>query len=169
MDVPELEAIREKIVAHDDHTLLKIVTVEAGDYREDVLDLARAELRARGIQIPSSTKEYLSSLDVDDLHESELFCEACHAETEDEPYPATGEMWFRHLFSGHHACPRCGSVVREHCFTIFGLPLVILAKYRVKQLEVMWPGEPKVLASRRLRPDARTEERVASQVAAKRE
>jgi hypothetical protein len=158
----ELEAIRARIVAHDDRTLLKIVTIEAADYREDVLDLARAEVLARGLEMPSSTKEYLSTLGADELHESELFCDACHAATTDEAFPATGEMFFRQLRKAYAACPRCGSVVRDHCITVFRIPFVLLARYRVKQLEVPWPGQPKILASRRLDSRERVEPRVDS-------
>ena len=162
MKLTEIEAIRARIVRQDDRTLLNIVTIEAADYREDVLDLAREELRARGLQVPSSTKEYLSTIDADELQEGELFCDACYAETQDQAYPVTGEMFLRRLGSAYAPCPRCGSVVRDHCVAIWGIPLVTLASYRVKQLEVPWPGQAKILASRRLSLGGRTESRAKS-------
>ena len=48
-----LDVIRGRIAAMTDDELLKVVTVEAGDYRKEALDVAWAELRRRGIEAPS--------------------------------------------------------------------------------------------------------------------
>lgn len=48
-----LEVIRGRIAELTDDELRRVVTVEAGDYRKEALDVAWAELRRRGIEAPS--------------------------------------------------------------------------------------------------------------------
>ena len=48
-----LGVIRGKMAALTDDELLRVVTIEAQDYRQEAIDLAWAELRRRGIEAPS--------------------------------------------------------------------------------------------------------------------
>src|SRR5215813_5174728 len=45
----ETQKLKERISSLTDDELVTMVTTEAGDYRQEALDFARAELRVRGI------------------------------------------------------------------------------------------------------------------------
>jgi hypothetical protein len=45
----ELEELKERIARHSDEELIEMVTVGSGDYREEALNYARAELQNRGV------------------------------------------------------------------------------------------------------------------------
>jgi hypothetical protein len=47
----DLKAIRDNIATLSDDELERMVTVEAGDYRPQAIELARRELEARGISV----------------------------------------------------------------------------------------------------------------------
>jgi hypothetical protein len=147
LKLPPIEELREDIERRSDDVLLRMVSVDAAEYREDVLDCARAELRRRGKEPPTSA-EFVESLSKEDLHDSDLFCARCRAATTDEGYASWPAARLR---DAHGPCDACGSVVRDQYIVVFHIPLVYIASYRVKQYSVPWPGEPKILALRRLR------------------
>jgi hypothetical protein len=153
MRAPSKDELLRRIRGLSDEDLLKMVTVEADEYRQDALDIARAELRTRGREPPTTTTGYLESLDRAELKDSSLLCGACYASTTDESFPVSGETFMRRLQPGYDPCPKCDSVVRDHAIVVYGFAIKVLARYRVKQLIVPWPGQPKVLASRRLLND----------------
>ncbi len=153
MKLPELDTIRRRLESLDDSSLLEMVTVEAADYRDDVLDAARNELRRRGREVPT-TDEFLESLSPDELEEGHHFCKSCHEETTDERFPASGVTFRRQLTGAYDRCNVCGSVVRDHCLVVFFIPIWRFARYRVKEMRspgTPWPAPPKIIASRRMR------------------
>lgn len=52
----ELADLQERMSAQTDSDLLRIITVDFKDYREEAIDLARAELERRGVPQPSRPK-----------------------------------------------------------------------------------------------------------------
>jgi hypothetical protein len=150
MNYPTVDELSARMTGQTDLELLRSVTVDASDYSDDALEAARAELRRRGRTVPS-TREFLTSFTPDELKASDLFCFDCHESTTSDRFPATGEIFQRKLLSAGDGCTTCGAVVREHYQTVFWIPLYCLARYRVKQLQVPWPGTPKIVASRKIR------------------
>jgi hypothetical protein len=49
--------LKEKIMHLSDDQLLQMVTVDAGEYRKEALDYAKAELLARGIDVANAAAE----------------------------------------------------------------------------------------------------------------
>ena len=49
--------LRERFSKLTDEELLKIVTVEAADYRKEAVDIAKSELRSRGVPLERPTIE----------------------------------------------------------------------------------------------------------------
>ncbi len=155
-----MSALEDRIRSEDDAVLLKMLTVDAGNYRDDALEMARAELGRRGVAIPESEAAYAASLGPEELLESDLFCRDCLDESVGKAFPVTGESMMRVLKrKGYDKCDTCGSVVRDHCVVAFGVPLWIVDRYRIKQVEVPWPGRPNIIASRRIDEPASEERR----------
>ncbi len=153
MKATELDAMSERLRAMDDRALLQLVSIDAEQYREDVLDRARDELRKRGLDAPTP-EQFLTSLSPAELKAGPLFCARCHGATTDERFPTSGETFFRRLlFIEEDECSDCGSVVADHCVTILRTFVVTrLAQFRIKRAAGMtWPAAPSILASRKLR------------------
>src|SRR5262245_45319945 len=80
----ESQALKQHISQLSDEQLITMVTVEAGDYRKQALDFAKAELAARGVNVQEALEK-----------------------------PASDEELSRPLDSHGLACPTCGGVLRS--------------------------------------------------------
>jgi hypothetical protein len=54
---PESQELKDRIGQFEDEQLLEIVAAKAGEYRDDAIGYAKAELEARGIDVAASTNE----------------------------------------------------------------------------------------------------------------
>lgn len=150
MSTSHIEDPRQLVSRLDVLSLRRITTIESEDYRADIIDAARQELQRRGLEL-QSTQQFLQSLGKEQLHGTDMFCQDCYNATSDERFPATGDTFFRRLMPTRDPpCPRCGSVLREYHVSVFFLPLSRICTYRVKEHTVPWPGQPKILSSRKL-------------------
>ncbi len=139
MDAPPLEKIVARLKRLDDVELKAIVTVEAADYRDDVVQAARTELTRRGIELPENLEAFVDGLSESDLEESRFFCAACMRATVDERAPGPGQG-FGHLQIGHSRCSDCDSVRCNYVFAIKGIPIYTIDRYLVKVTRPKWPG-----------------------------
>src|SRR5262245_39913770 len=148
-----LTEIRSRIEALEDDALLQMVALDEGDYREDVLNVARKEIARRSLR-PMTATEYLESLPRERFEGQPLFCIRCREATTNDPAPPLT----RHgnvsvgvqLMDREDPCNTCGSVVR-HLYFKFLLPVTRLSSYRVKEVHPIWPAAPRILASRKIR------------------
>jgi hypothetical protein len=53
----DLKELKERITGLSDEELIEMVTVEAGDYRREAVEFAKAELARRGVDIPKPGDE----------------------------------------------------------------------------------------------------------------
>src|SRR5688572_11184505 len=74
--------LEERMRALDDHALLRLVAVEAGDYRPEALEIAREELQRRRLVV-LSREEYWRQFPAERLG-TDGFCATCLSQTTDE-------------------------------------------------------------------------------------
>ncbi len=115
----------------DDHALLRTVAIESAEYRPEALEIARAELRRRGLE-ELDVSQYLTRFPADRVG-GDGFCAECRIKTTDESPGNT--ITFNFLFGSRligceQRCPVCRSVEQTLWLQV-GLPLVPLGKYRV--------------------------------------
>jgi hypothetical protein len=63
----DMKELRDRITALSDEELVAMVTVNAEDYREDALHVARMELRSRGVDFSTPRADDLERVAVDPL------------------------------------------------------------------------------------------------------
>ncbi len=104
----ELADLQERMSAQTDSDLLRIVNVDFKDYREEAIDLARAELERRGVPQPPTPKSNTNierhvSSPVNEMTEiaaaSSGVCSSCAASLDDDA----------------KFCPSCAAPVNPQC------------------------------------------------------
>ena len=119
----------------DDRALLRVVALEASNYRPEALETASTELRRRGLGVLSAS-QYLSQFPTEKVGK-DGFCEECRSKTSDESPGNTTTVNFllgTRLIGYENRCPACGSVEQTLWLQIV-LPLIPLGKYRVIYLD----------------------------------
>ena len=138
MNPREDDSIQRHMRSLDDHELLRLVAIEAGDYRPEALTIARIELERRRLNVQSRA-DYLAQFPQEQIG-VDGFCQRCRSSTMDEPpgNTTTVNLVFGTRLTGHDdKCPTCGSVVQTKWVWI-GIPIIPLGKYRV-----IWTGPAK--------------------------
>jgi len=131
----ENKAIEEHMQSLDDRALLRVVALEATDYRKEALEIASTELRRRGLNVLSAG-QYLSQFPTEKVGK-DGFCAECRNKTTDESPGNTTTVNFllgTRLIGYENRCPACGSVEQTLWLQIV-LPLIPLGKYRVIYLD----------------------------------
>jgi len=131
----ELREIEERMRSLDDHALLRLVGVEASDYRQEALDIAQTELRRRHLDV-LSREQYWEQYPSERVA-VDGFCAACRSQTTDESPGNTNtvNLIFGTRLIGHDdRCPACGAVLQTKWLQII-LPIIPLGRYRVLYLE----------------------------------
>ena len=119
----------------DDAALRRLVILEASQYRPEVVDMARDELRRRGLRVLSPEDfwmqfpaEWIAAMG---------FCYRCCVETTDDSlglimtYKGIGTRLRGGIGGlGDKPCMECGSIIQEKWFYVI-VPVVPLGKYRV--------------------------------------
>ncbi len=119
----------------DDAALRRLVILEASQYRPEVVDMARDELRRRGLRVLSPEDfwmqfpaEWIAAMG---------FCYRCCVETTDDSLGLI--MTYRGIGTrlrggigglGDKPCMECGSIIKEKWFYVI-VPVVRLGNYRV--------------------------------------
>ena len=119
-----LQEIRERIAGLSDEELVEMVTVEASDYRQEALDLAKTELTKRGVDLSKKENdgpETEESLDLDPFPTTpkagaESVCAICGGQLRAGTLVAEREVTI--IFSDNReerfvrvtACVRCGQL-----------------------------------------------------------
>jgi hypothetical protein len=135
MTSDQYQALQKKIATLDNDALVKMIAIDRADYREEAIEIAREELRRRGIR-ELTTEEYLSLPEIRTIRTTG-FCSRCLAETTDE---SPGNVTTVNLFFGTRLigigdpCTTCGSIVQGKYFCLL-LPIVFLGRYRIKYLK----------------------------------
>ena len=127
--------LEERMRSLDDHALLRLVGVEAGDYRQESLDIAREELRRRNLGA-MSRERYWEQFPAERIT-ADGFCAACRAQTTDESPGNTTVLNFMfgtRLIGHDDRCSACGSLLQTKWLQIV-LPIIPLGRYRVIYLE----------------------------------
>jgi|SRR6266567_2779584 len=127
--------LEEQMHSLDDHTLLRLVAIEASDYRPEALDIACDELGRRRLDV-LSREQYWTRFPAEKVG-SDGFCAACRSQTADESPGDTCTVNFvlgTRLIGHDDQCPACGSVLQTKWLQII-LPLIPLGRYRVIYLE----------------------------------
>ncbi len=115
----EAMELQKKITQLSDEQLLEMVTVESGDYRQEALDYAKAELTSRGIDFaPASDEKRESSEEsvVPPLDARGLVCLGCGGQM--RPGALVAEKELTIVFTDNHeerfvrvnACSQCGQL-----------------------------------------------------------
>jgi hypothetical protein len=131
----EQRELEEQMRSLDDHALLRLVVVEASDYRPEALDIARNELRRRHLDI-LSREQYWTRFPSERVG-GDGFCAACRSQTTDESPgdTSTANFMFGTRLIGHDdRCSACGAVLQTKWLQIV-LPIIPLGRYRVIYLE----------------------------------
>jgi len=135
MTTSEQRELEQQMQSLDDHALLRLVAVEAFDYRPEALDIARDELRRRHLDI-LSREQYWTQFPAEKVG-GDGFCASCRSRTTDESLGDTRTVNFvlgTRLIGHDDRCPACGSVLQTKWLQII-LPLIPLGRYRVIYLE----------------------------------
>jgi hypothetical protein len=135
MDLREKESVEERMRSLDDHALLRLVAIEAGDYRPEALTIARAELQRRRLDA-APPGQYLERFPQEKIG-PDAFCQQCRSVTTDESPGDTTvvNLVFGTRLIGHDdVCAVCGSVLQTKWFCI-GIPIIPLGRYRVVWLK----------------------------------
>jgi hypothetical protein len=122
--------IEKRMQALDDHDLLRLVALEESQYVSGVLEIARTELRRRGLRVLNA-EQYWDQFPLERTG-SDGFCARCRSETTDESPGDTFTMNFvgTSLIGDSDRCPACGSVVQTKWYRLF-IPIIRLGRYRV--------------------------------------
>jgi hypothetical protein len=131
MTTPEQEEIQRHMQSLDDRALLRLVSVEAGDYRPEALDIARSELRRR--KLDTIGREEFWTQYPQDRIQGDGFCASCRSQTTDESPGNTQTVNFvfgTRLIGHDDVCPVCGSV-EQMLWIMLIIPLVPCGKFRV--------------------------------------
>jgi hypothetical protein len=135
MTLNEQKEIKERMQALDDHALLRLVAVEASDYRPEALEVACDELRRRRLDVLNA-EQYWMRFPAERVG-TDGFCEDCRAKTTDESPGDTIVVNFvfgMRLIGHDDRCAACGSVLQTKWLQIV-LPIIPLGRYRVIYLE----------------------------------
>jgi hypothetical protein len=117
------------------HALLRLVAVEAFDYRPEALGIARNELHRRQLAVLNQ-EQYWVQFPVERVA-ADGFCAACRSQTTDESSGNTTVVNFifgTRLIGHDDRCSACGSLLQMLWLQI-GLPIIPLGRYRVIYLE----------------------------------
>jgi hypothetical protein len=131
----EQREIEERMQTLDNHALLRLVAVEASDYRSEALEIASNELRRRHLDILNA-EEYWKQFPLQKVG-SDGFCAGCRNQTTDE---SPGDMTVVNFICGQRLighddqCSACGSLLQTKWVQII-LPIIPLGRYRVIYLE----------------------------------
>lgn len=135
--------VRQSVTAvmrqHSDETLQRIVTLEQLDYQPAAIQIAKDELRRRGLTI-CSQDEYWQKYAADGC-DSTGFCQTCYHQTTAESPDKFDTMEILRvvpflrfirpqLLGEEERCGKCNSVVKGLWISLL-LPVVCLARYRV--------------------------------------
>lgn len=121
--------------ALDDHALLRLVTVEASDYRQEALKIARDELQRRQLDI-LNVEQYWKQFPSERIGD-DGFCVSCRNQTTDESPGNTTvvNLIFGTRLIGHdEQCSACGSLLQTKWLQII-LPIIPLGQFRIIYLE----------------------------------
>ena len=135
MSSNEQHEIEERMHALDNHALLRLIAVEASDYRPEALNIARDELRRRNLDV-LNREQYWNQFPSEQVG-GDGFCEACRSQTIDESPGNTTTVNFAfgtRLIGHDDQCLACGSVLQTMWFQ-FVLPIIPMGQYRVIYLE----------------------------------
>lgn len=134
MDSDALRQIKKSMREADDLELQRWVSIEQDNWRPEAVEVAREELRRRGID----------ELSVDEFRKRHFpgvghdgFCETCRNETIDEPPGNTTRISGigTDLLGRRDPCAVCGSVIQSKWFCLLNIPVIRLAQYRVVYLK----------------------------------
>ncbi|HYR83751.1 MAG TPA: hypothetical protein VE422_06710 [Terriglobia bacterium] len=121
----ETRELKDRIVHLSDEELVKMVTVDSRDYRQDAIEHAKAELRTRGVDLANpSTEENTSALEEESDQESASpppidinACTVCGVRGKIRSGTLVAEKELTIIFGGGeerfvkvHACTQCGHV-----------------------------------------------------------
>src|SRR5882724_9963961 len=127
--------LEERMHSLDDHTLLRLVAVEAADYRPEALNIARDELRRRHVDVLNREQYWMQF--PNERVGGDGFCTACRSQTTDESPGDTKTVNFvlgTRLIGHDDQCSACGSVLQTKWLQIV-LPIIPLGQYRVIYFE----------------------------------
>jgi hypothetical protein len=117
---PESQELKDRITRLEDEQLLEMVASKAGEYREEAVGYAKAELEARGIDVAEGTDEapqdQASGPFVIDRSGAVPVCLICGGRL--RPGTLVGEKEITIVFTDNHeerfvkvnACTQCGQI-----------------------------------------------------------
>ena len=114
---PESQELKDRITRLEDEQLLEMVAAKAGEYREEAVGYAKAELEARGIDVPEGTDEaQISGPFVIDRPDGIPVCLICGGRL--RPGTLVGEKEITIVFTDNReerfvkvtACTQCGQI-----------------------------------------------------------
>lgn len=133
MSSQQLNEIEKRMRQFDDHALLRLVAVEIADFEPTAIEIARSELRRRGLD-EVNTEEYYEQFPLERILPNG-FCVRCYSETTDEsPGNTYSANFVGTRLIGFDRCSICGSI-RQKKWLCFFVPIIPLEEYRVVYLE----------------------------------
>jgi hypothetical protein len=115
MALNEQREIEEQMRALDDHALLRLLAIEASDYRAEALEIARGELQRRHLDILDAEQYWLQF--PSERLGADGFCASCLSQTIDEPpWPTLNINFGARLLGRDDECLICGSILQTLWF-----------------------------------------------------
>jgi hypothetical protein len=130
MKPSERQTVESHMESLDDHALLRVIAVEAGDYTPEAIEIATAELQRRRLE-PLDQEAYLEKFPTERIL-ANGFCAKCSSQTTDQSPGNIGTFYFvgTRLIGRDIQCTTCGSTLQTLWFCLI-IPLFPLGRFRV--------------------------------------